>query len=65
MSCAAYIVYTFHLSLHHANVGQFKVKPVVWVKNVPPNIFKHHNTVYSIFILVLKIFNYFSYFIRI
>ena len=30
MSCTAYIVYTFHLSLHHANFGQFKAKHVLW-----------------------------------
>ena len=24
MSCKMYIVYTFHLSLHHANFRQFK-----------------------------------------
>jgi hypothetical protein len=28
MSCTAYIVYTFHLSLQHANFGQFKAKHV-------------------------------------
>ena len=26
MSCAVYIVYTFHLSLHHVNFGRFKTK---------------------------------------
>ena len=30
MSCTAYIVYTFHLSLHHANFGQFKAKQVLY-----------------------------------
>ena len=34
MSSTAYIVYTFHLSLHHANFhanfGQFKAKQVLW-----------------------------------
>ena len=30
MSCAAYIVYTFHLSFYHANFGQFKAKLVLW-----------------------------------
>ena len=29
MSCTAYIVYTFHLTLHHANFGQFKAKQVL------------------------------------
>ena len=29
MSCVAYIVYTFHLFLPHANFGQFKVKQVL------------------------------------
>ena len=29
MSCTAYIVYTFHPSLHHANFGQFKAKQVL------------------------------------
>ena len=29
MSCTTYIVYTFHLSLHHANFGQFKAKQVL------------------------------------
>ena len=29
MSCAVYIVYTFHLSLHHANFGQLKAKQVL------------------------------------
>ena len=29
MSCTAYIVYTFHLSLHHANFDQFKAKQVL------------------------------------
>ena len=29
MSCTAYIVYTLHLSLHHANFGQFKAKQVL------------------------------------
>ena len=29
MSCIVYIVYTFHLSLHHANFGQFKAKRVL------------------------------------
>ena len=28
MNCKAYNVYTFHLSLHHANFGQFKKKQV-------------------------------------
>ena len=32
MSCAVYIVYTFHLSLHHANFGQFKTKHVLQEK---------------------------------
>ena len=31
MSCTTYIVYTFHLSLHHANFGQFKAKQVLWL----------------------------------
>ena len=30
MSCTAYIVYTFHLSLHHANFGQFKAKQFLY-----------------------------------
>ena len=30
MSCTSYIVYTFHLSLHHANFGQFKAKQVLY-----------------------------------
>ena len=29
MSCTACIVYTFHVSLHHANFGQFKAKQVL------------------------------------
>ena len=29
MSCTAYTVYTFHLSLHHANFGQIKAKQVL------------------------------------
>ena len=29
MSCTVYIVYTFHLSLHHANFGQFKTIQVL------------------------------------
>ena len=29
MSCTAYIVYTFHLSLYHTNFGQFKAKQVL------------------------------------
>ena len=29
MSCTAYIVYTFSLSLHNANFGQFKAKQVL------------------------------------
>jgi len=29
MSCTAYIVDKFHLSLHHANFGQIKAKQVV------------------------------------
>ena len=29
MSCTAYIVYTFHRSLHHANLGQFKAKRIL------------------------------------
>ena len=29
MSCTAYIVYTFHITLHHANFGQFKAKQVL------------------------------------
>ena len=28
MSCTAYFVYTFHLSLHHANFGQFKTNRI-------------------------------------
>jgi hypothetical protein len=28
MSCTAYIEYTFHLSLHHANFGQIRAKQV-------------------------------------
>ena len=31
MSCTAYIVYTFHQTLHHANFGQFKAKQVLCV----------------------------------
>ena len=31
MSCTAYIVYTFHLSLQHANFGRFKAKQVLCV----------------------------------
>ena len=31
MSCTAYIVYTFHLTLHHAKFGQFKAKQVLSV----------------------------------
>ena len=31
MSYEAYIVYTFQLSLHHANFGQFKAKQVLSV----------------------------------
>ena len=39
MSCTAYIVYAFHLSLHHANFGQFKAKQFLckiffFVKNI-------------------------------
>ena len=30
MSCTAYIVYTFQLSLHHANFGQVKAKQVLY-----------------------------------
>ena len=30
MSCTAYIVYTFHLSFHHANFGQFKAEHVLY-----------------------------------
>ena len=29
MSCTEYIVYTLHLSLYHANFGQFKAKQVL------------------------------------
>ena len=29
MGCTAYIVYTFHISLHHANFCQFKAKQVL------------------------------------
>ena len=29
MSCTAYIAYTFHLSIHHADFGQFKAKQVL------------------------------------
>ena len=34
ISCTAYIVYTFHLSLHYANFGQFKVKQLLCCMNV-------------------------------
>ena len=30
MSSTAYIVYTLHLSLHHANFGHFKAEGVLW-----------------------------------
>ena len=30
MSCTACIVYTFHLTLHNANFGQFKAKQVLY-----------------------------------
>ena len=30
MSCTVYIVNTFHLTLHHANFGQFKAKRVLY-----------------------------------
>ena len=30
MSCTAYIVNTFHISLHHANFGQFEAKQVLY-----------------------------------
>ena len=33
MSCTAYIVYTFHLSLHHDNFGQFKAKQAFGIKS--------------------------------
>ena len=29
MSCTAWTVYTFLISLHHANVGQFEAKQVL------------------------------------
>ena len=29
MSCTSYIMYTFHLTLHHANFGQFMAKLVL------------------------------------
>ena len=41
MSCVAYIVYTFHMTLHYANFGQFKakqvLKPTLWtqIKRLP------------------------------
>ena len=31
MSCTVYIVYTFHITAHHANFGQFKAKQVLWL----------------------------------
>ena len=37
MSCTAYIVYTFHKSLHHAIFGQFKAKHVLISNFSPPN----------------------------
>ena len=35
MSCTAYIVYTFHVSLHHANFGHFKAKQVLLFHSSP------------------------------
>ena len=35
MSCTAYIVYTFHLTLHHENFGQFKAKQVLCSRFLP------------------------------
>ena len=32
ISCTAHIVYTFHLSLRHANFDQFKAKQVLLLK---------------------------------
>ena len=39
MGCTAYIVYTFHLSLNHVNLGQFKAKQVyMFLKQEKPKM---------------------------
>ena len=40
MSCTAHIVYTFHISLHHANFGQFKAKQVLSINKY--TIYKYY-----------------------
>ena len=39
MSCTAYIVYTFHPSLHKANFGQFMAKQVLLKNFLAPQLF--------------------------
>ena len=54
MSCAEYIVYTFHLSLHHVSFGQFKAKQVLsqkidWNRFQVDLLIVLLNTAYKIF----------------
>ena len=45
MCCKAYIVYSFHLTLHHANFGQFKAKQVL-LRNF--RYFRSHAVVFGL-----------------